>query len=61
MQVHDELIVEAPEGEREAVERLMKDSMEHVLRAVNQKEEGGEGRATEFVSRFTYEVKRKAG
>lgn len=45
----------------EAKEFFGKDSMEHVLRAVNQKEEGGEGRATEFVSRFTYEVKRKAG
>ena len=37
-----------------------KDSMEHVLLAVNQKEEGGEGRANEFVSRFTEEM-RKAG
>ena len=45
----------------EAREFFGKDSMEHVLRAVNQKEEGGEGRATEFVSRFTYETKRKAG
>ena len=45
----------------EAREFFGKDSMEHVLRAVNQKEEGGEGRARALVSRFTYETKRKAG
>ncbi|MBR5420717.1 MAG: ATP-binding cassette domain-containing protein [Lachnospiraceae bacterium] len=37
-----------------------KDSMEHVLLAVNQKEEGGEGRANEFVKRYTKQMK-KAG
>ncbi len=38
-----------------------KDSMEHVLLAINQKEEGGEGRANEFVKLYTEETRRKTG
>ena len=46
---------------KEAKEFFGKDSMEHVLLAINQKEEGGEGRANEFVTLYNEEIKRKAG
>ena len=32
MQVHDELIVECPEGERETVQRLLEEEMSGVVR-----------------------------
>jgi hypothetical protein len=68
----DEVIVLAKDVDRtgrlafygpidKAKEFFGKDSMEHVLLAINQKEEGGEGRANEFVSLYNDEIKRKAG
>ncbi len=68
----DEVIVLAKDVDRtgrlafygpidEAKEFFGKDSMEHVLLAINQKEEGGEGRANEFVTLYNEEIKRKAG
>ena len=68
----DEVIVLAKDVDRtgrlafygsieEAKKFFGKDSMEHVLLAINQKEEGGEGRANEFVSLYNEEIKRKAG
>lgn len=49
---------------KEAYEYFGKDSMEEILLSVNQKEEGGEGRANEFVDKYaglTEESEKKAG
>ena len=45
---------------QEAFKFFEKDSMEQVLRSINQKEEGGEGRATEFVGRYAHQLQQKA-
>lgn len=60
----DDVIVLAKDAERtgrltyfgpisESLEFFGKDSMEGILRAINQKEEGGEGRADELVRKYT--------
>ncbi|MBR6486376.1 MAG: ABC transporter ATP-binding protein, partial [Lachnospiraceae bacterium] len=49
---------------REAYDFFGKDSMEDILLSINQKEEGGEGRADEFVEKYAdamAEAERKAG
>ncbi len=37
-----------------------KNNMEDILRTINQKEEGGEGRATEYVGRYAHLLQQKA-
>ena len=38
---------------KEAYDFFGKDSMEHILRSINQKDEGGEGRADEFIEKYS--------
>ncbi len=45
----------------EAYEFFGKDSMEEILLSINQKDEGGEGRADEFVERYADRIKEKVG
>ena len=45
----------------EAKEFFGKDTMEEILLSINQKEEGGEGRADEFVEKYADRVKAAAG
>ena len=45
----------------EAREFFGKDSMEGILLAINQKDEGGEGRADEFVEKYTDKYQKEAG
>lgn len=45
----------------EAYEFFGKDSMEGILRSINQKDEGGEGRADEYVEKYTELMKEKVG
>ena len=46
---------------QEAYEFFGKNSMEEILLSVNQKDEGGEGRADEFISKFADRMKRRVG
>ena len=68
----DDVIVLAKDADRtgrltyfgpvnESLEFFGKDSMEGILRAINQKEEGGEGRADELVRKYTALVTAKTG
>ncbi|WP_022765406.1 ATP-binding cassette domain-containing protein [Butyrivibrio sp. XPD2006] len=45
----------------EAYEFFGKDSMEEILLSINQKDEGGEGRADEFVEKYADRIKEKVG
>ncbi|MBR3636324.1 MAG: ABC transporter ATP-binding protein, partial [Lachnospiraceae bacterium] len=45
----------------EAYEFFGKNSMEEILLSVNQKDEGGEGKADEFVGKYTDLMKEKVG
>ncbi|MBO4267433.1 MAG: ABC transporter ATP-binding protein [Lachnospiraceae bacterium] len=45
----------------EAREFFEKDSMEGILLAINQKDEGGEGKADEFVEKYTDKCQKEAG
>lgn len=68
----DDVIVLAKDSERtgrlayygpvsEAYGFFGKDSMEDILRSINQKEEGGEGRAEEFVEKYAEMIREKVG
>ena len=68
----DDVIVLAKDGSRtgrlawygpvtEAHEFFGKESMEEILLSVNQKDEGGEGRADEFVEKYADRMQEKAG
>ena len=68
----DDVIVLAKDGSRtgrlawygpvtEAYEFFGKESMEEILLSVNQKDEGGEGRADEFVEKYADRMQEKAG
>lgn len=46
---------------KEAYEFFDKNSMEEILLTINQKDEGGEGRADEFVEKYTDRIKEKVG
>ncbi len=46
---------------KEAYEFFGKDSMEEILLSINQKDEGGEGRADEFVEKYADRMKEKVG
>ena len=46
---------------KEAYEFFEKDSMEDILLSINQKDEGGEGRADEFVEKYADVMKEKVG
>ena len=46
---------------KEAYEFFGKDSMEDILLTINQKDEGGEGRADEFVEKYADRIKEKVG
>ena len=68
----DDVIVLAKDAERtgrlayygpvdEVYDFFGKESMENILLAINQKDEGGEGRAEEFVSKYVYRLKAAGG
>ncbi|WP_029230920.1 ABC transporter ATP-binding protein [Butyrivibrio sp. VCB2006] len=46
---------------KESYEFFGKDSMEDILLSINQKDEGGEGRADEFVEKYAESMKEKVG
>ena len=46
---------------KEAYEFFGKSTMEEILLSINQKEEGGEGRADEFVEKFADYMKERVG
>ena len=46
---------------KEAYEFFGKNSMEEILLTINQKDEGGEGRADEFIEKFAERMKEKVG
>ena len=68
----DDVIVLAKDAERtgrlayygpvdEVYDFFGKESMENILLAINQKDEGGEGRAEEFVSKYVSRLKAAGG
>ncbi len=72
IELFDDVIVLAKDSKRtgrlawygpvkEAYEFFGKDSMEEILLSVNQKDEGGEGRAEEFIEKYTDYMKEKVG
>jgi ABC-type multidrug transport system ATPase subunit len=46
---------------KEAYEFFRKDGMEGILLSINQKDEGGEGRADEFVEKYADRIREKVG
>ena len=46
---------------KEAYDFFGKESMEDILLSINQKDEGGEGRADEFVEKYADKVKERVG
>ena len=72
IELFDDVIVLAKDSKRtgrlawygpvnEAYEFFGKSSMEEILLSVNQKDEGGEGRAEEFIEKYTDYMKEKVG